>query len=362
MKKALAIMAAGALLFAAGCNRSVDGGSAGDGEEEVLYEGERITFLVPFAPGGVADVTARLVAESLPQFIPGEPTIVVQNLTGGGGSVAMQQLVADPADGMTMVMGNAAIILRHLLGEEGHDYPLEDIPAVGVIPSGIVTVTTAQSGDLEDLASSTEPILAGGVAAGGQAPTTEILAGRILGIPIRQVFGYEGYGPIALAIQRGEVAMASPGDTAYLESYADLAESGVINPQFQSGLIDADGDVARSPLIPDVPTVAEALEELGGEPPDEATADAFAAMVSLATLGTTLLTAPDTPPEYLDVLRAAFNEMGSSEEWQQGTAETLGAALPVLNANEAEPAYETIFGLPEGVIETIRGAAAEGGA
>jgi len=357
--KILALVAAGVLLLGVGCGRA--GGESSGGPQAAPYEGKRITVLVPFAPGGAADVVTRLIAESWPEHIAGRPTIVVENLTGGGGAVAMQRLMSRPADGMTLVAGNAGMILRHMLGEPGHDYPLPSMQVVGVIPAGLVTVTTPAYPDVDSLVDAREPVSSGGVAAGGQAPTTEVLAARMLGIPLRQVFGYEGYGPIALAVQRGEVVMASPGDSAYLSTYKDLVESRALNVQFQTGLVDADGKVVRSPVIPDVPTVTEIMQQRGVEPPDQATANAFDAMTSLATLATALIARPDAPKEQLDALRASFEELAESPQWKERTTQAFGSPLPMMSAEAARPAYEKIFNLSNGVVETIRAAAAEGG-
>ena len=52
---------------------------------EQFYKGRAVTMLVGTAPGGINDISARLVAKHLGRFIPGSPTIVVQNSPGAGG-------------------------------------------------------------------------------------------------------------------------------------------------------------------------------------------------------------------------------------------------------------------------------------
>ncbi|MDB5649570.1 MAG: extra-cytoplasmic solute receptor, partial [Hyphomicrobiales bacterium] len=58
---------------------------AADAAVEAFYKGRTIQMLVGFAPGGINDIAARLVARQLPRFLPGSPQIVVQNQPGAGG-------------------------------------------------------------------------------------------------------------------------------------------------------------------------------------------------------------------------------------------------------------------------------------
>ena len=59
---------------------------------EQFYKGRTVTLIVGFAPGGINDISARVVGKHLGRFIPGNPTIVVQNLPGAGGLGAANRL------------------------------------------------------------------------------------------------------------------------------------------------------------------------------------------------------------------------------------------------------------------------------
>jgi tripartite-type tricarboxylate transporter receptor subunit TctC len=59
---------------------------------ESFYRGRTVTMLVGTSPGGINDISARLVARHLSRFLPGNPTIVVQNNPGGGGLVTANRL------------------------------------------------------------------------------------------------------------------------------------------------------------------------------------------------------------------------------------------------------------------------------
>src|ERR1700730_17022632 len=67
-------------------------GSATAQTVEQFYKGRTITLYVASAPGGINDLTARLIAKHMPNFLPGKPTIVVQNLSGANGLALANRL------------------------------------------------------------------------------------------------------------------------------------------------------------------------------------------------------------------------------------------------------------------------------
>jgi tripartite-type tricarboxylate transporter receptor subunit TctC len=87
-----------------------------------FYRGKTIRIILPFSTGGNNDTTARLIARSMSDYIEGNPTILVQNMPGAGGTVATNFAcnVAKP-DGLTLLSAHASIVLSQLLGMEGND-------------------------------------------------------------------------------------------------------------------------------------------------------------------------------------------------------------------------------------------------
>ena len=59
---------------------------------ETFFKGRTISLLVGFAPGGINDISARLVSRHLPRFLPGAPSIVVQNQPSAGGLAVSNNL------------------------------------------------------------------------------------------------------------------------------------------------------------------------------------------------------------------------------------------------------------------------------
>jgi tripartite-type tricarboxylate transporter receptor subunit TctC len=190
-----------------------------------FYKGRTVTLIVGYGPGGGYDLFARLMARHLGRHIPGNPTIVVQNMPGAGSLRATNYLyTVAPRDGATIgsfardmpllaiLRANAAAVFdpRRFtwLGSSSdfsHDAYLlmvrKDAPAKSI-------------GDAIRLGG--PPIVLGGTAEGTTGSDVPLVLRDTLGINIKLVSGYPDNGAIFLAVDRGEVN----GRTADLSSLA----------------------------------------------------------------------------------------------------------------------------------------------
>ena len=69
-----------------------------------FYQDKRITIVVGYSPGGGIDTAGRLMAKHLGRFIPGNPSIIVQNMEGGGGVIAANYIARAKPDGLTLAV------------------------------------------------------------------------------------------------------------------------------------------------------------------------------------------------------------------------------------------------------------------
>ena len=91
-----------------------------------FYQGKTVRILVGFSPGGTYDLWARLMAQHMSKYVPGNPSFVVQNMTGGGSMVAANYIynVAKP-DGLTFGLVTPGLYIEQLMGrkEVQFDWP-----------------------------------------------------------------------------------------------------------------------------------------------------------------------------------------------------------------------------------------------
>jgi hypothetical protein len=164
-------------------------------------------------------------------------------MPGAGGATAMRDLIERKApDGLTLILPGSGVALRWFLKEQGHTYPMDRMRAIGALPSGPVNVVRTDAGDsIEKLIARDKPLRSGHNAPGALGPVDSALLMRMLGVPMDFIYGFEGYGEVAIAIERGEVENSSPGIPGYIQTWMPMVESKLIYPLFQIGQLNEKG-------------------------------------------------------------------------------------------------------------------------
>lgn len=177
--------------------------------QEPFYKGKTIRLLVGLAPGGGYDLYARVIARHMGKHIPGNPTVVVENMTGAGSVIAANHMYnsAKP-DGLTIGHILGGLFLQQLLGNpaiefDGRKFEYIGVPAQDHFLIGLSKTMGITS--FENWMASKKPVKLGGVAPGGATDDLPKLLEATLGLPIKVVTGYKGTGPVRLAFESGEV-------------------------------------------------------------------------------------------------------------------------------------------------------------
>lgn len=329
-------------------------------EEEISFEGEEIEFIVPMAAGGGTDTAARLFGHFLEQELPGQPTVRVDNMSGGGGALGFNHLftIADPD--LSLGASTAGVLQRWRLEEEGHDYNLEEMPVIGAQVGGRVAYMNAEvaeelgvesAEDLFDLPEG-ERITFGQTRVGGAHSL--MLAGirEEMDIPIFNIYGYDGMAEVDLAMTSGETAASIDSPENYLSNIEPMVEEGDVIPLFQIGLLE-DGEFVRDPRIPDVPTIAE-LYEIGGVEPSEVYGELIDTLQNLILFGTSFFLQPDTSPEVVEVYREAVADFIESEQFVEEGISRTGEEVKGFTGEEVEEGLEILFEMDEETIDAFK--------
>lgn len=212
-----------------------------------------IRLVVPFAPGGSTDVTARLVAEAIAPKL-GQPA-VIENRPGAGGNIGSEAVARSAPDGHTLVMGTSSTHATNVALYRNLPYqPLRDFAPVGqvaFIPNLLVVHPDVPARDLPALialAKAQPGVLNFGNAGSGtsQHLSAAMFASKA-GIEVTHV-SYRGGAPAVTDLLGGKIqAMAAP-----------LVE---VVAHVQAGRLNAIAvtTARRSSLLPDVPTIAETI-------------------------------------------------------------------------------------------------------
>ncbi len=209
-----------------------------------------LRIIVTFPPGGASDIVARVMAEQLARKL-GQP-VVVDNRPGAGGSVGGTLVVQAPADGYTLMLSNSTPVSIGPFALERQPYdPVEGfthIASVGAAPCVVMANPAAGLRTLTDVESQARK--AGRLDFGSGGPAS---IGHIYGELVKKELGlnlvhvpYRGGAPMTTDLIAGIVPIGIDVLTAYL-------------PFFKTGQLVplAVTSARRSPLVPDVPSVAE---------------------------------------------------------------------------------------------------------
>ena len=323
------------------------------------YSGETVEMMIPLAEGGGTDIWARFVGAELTETVPGSPGLAPVNDDGGEGILGTNHFMTSAkSDGTEVLVSTASTVVPYLLDMPAVRYDFNGLRPILANGTGAVVYARTGAGvrGIEDLVDRDKPLVFGGIAATSLDLTT-MLAFDLLSADVDATFGFEGRGPVNLALQRGEVDIDYQTTTSYGPAVEPLVEDGTAVPLFSLGQVDEAGEIVRDPNFPDLPTVVEAYQQLYGEQPDPAALETYRAILALTyTYQKALWVPEDTPDEALELLRSTAEDMGADPEFQKSAAEVLGGypidASPDL-AERIGEAYQVDDSVREDVLELL---------
>ncbi|HEY7554502.1 MAG TPA: hypothetical protein VIH18_06805 [Candidatus Binatia bacterium] len=298
--------------------------------QEAYFSGKTIRILAGFPSGGGVDTEARMLARFLSPHIPGNPTIVVQNMPGAGGTVASNwfEQFAKP-DGLTLHYTSTTTINQQAMGVKEAKHDLRHWGVIGSVRRG-TSVALIRKKSLERLTGSGEPLKVG-VRSGDESWNAIFLWGaEFLKWNVRWVQGYPGGGEILLAFERNETDIYP---TATLPTLRKLVGQG-FHPFVQQGMLTSAGSFQRRSEFSDVPVFEEVAKE---QRPSGISWQAYTILAGSDSGGRPLYAAPKTPAQILRVLRDGFAHMTEGAEFKAELKRVSGEDAEILLAQEADP-------------------------
>ena len=254
-----------------------------------------ITIYVAGTAGGGIDLYARMLGRHLGKYIPGNPTINVQDMPGAGG-IRAANFIADsaPKDGGAMGTFPGGPLAEPLIGARNPGYDMSQFQWIGAISRDVSLCISWKGTPFKSLddARKAEMIVAG-TGAGSETDSIPLILNDVLKTKFRVVTGYLGTKETFMAIESGE-AHGRCGLTfsSLKASKPDWLRDVKINIMLQMGL-------EKSPELPNVPLASDLLS-----PEDKQ-------VLELVTMGTAVgrpfAAPPGTPPARVQILRRAFD-------------------------------------------------------
>jgi tripartite-type tricarboxylate transporter receptor subunit TctC len=261
-----------------------------------FYKGKTITTLVWTGAGGGYDLLARTVARYLPKYIEGAPSVIVQNMPGGGGKTLSNYLYnIAPKDGTTIGAVDQTLGLDQILSDNSYynTAKFEWIGRVSTTTTLIMIYKTAPVHSLQDM--KTTETLFGAQGKSSQTYMVPTLMRTLLGFKTKVVMGYISTPEVFAAMERGEV-QGRTGDMNVLAA---------ARPQWATdGTIQFLGEfsLADKPSIPGLPLLLSMA-------PDAKTREILEMVGSYMAFGYPFAAPPGTPGDRLDTLRKALTDV-----------------------------------------------------
>ncbi len=176
---------------------------------EDFYKDKTLTIIVGYSPGGSFDLYARVLARYIGRYLPGNPTRIVENMTGAGGLIAANHLYNRvKPDGLTIGAWASPLVLQQIMGNEAAQFDGRKFGYLG-IPSPYDTVCTfnQQSGiaKMDDWIHAKRPLKISTIGPGTSTSDIPKILKVALNLPMDVIDGYKGGADARLAVESGEV-------------------------------------------------------------------------------------------------------------------------------------------------------------
>ncbi len=309
-----------------------------------FYKDRQIRLLVGSAAGSGYDIGARLVARYLGRYIPGGPSIVVQNQPGAA-SISMANALYNLAARDGSVIGAAinGMPTAPLLEPAGVRFDPAKFTWLGSVNREVQVTYVSRRAAVQSLADlRTEELVTGATAPGTSQVDFPVVARAVLGLKFKVISGYEGTAQVHKAMETREVD--GMGATAYasLRALAQKSlDSGDIRVIAQWGL-------RKHADLPEIPAIYDLAVK-------DADRQALALILTRLEYGRPFLAPPDVPPARAKALREAFDAVMRDKSFLAEAARLNLEVLPI-TGREAADLVRAVSATPADVVERVRAA------
>jgi tripartite-type tricarboxylate transporter receptor subunit TctC len=266
--------------------------------EEAFFRGRTIHVIIGFAAGGGFNTYGQVLAAHMAQYIPGRPTMIVENMPGAGTAKAGQYIYAvAPQDGTTIGLLHQGLVANQVLGLQAADFDVTKFNWIGRMGTRLSVGLVWHTAGVRSLAEARQKeVLLGGTAQATTSVMVPTAINRLYGTKFKVVEGYQSSGEMYLAMERGETqGLGIAGWLDLTGARADWVKDGKVFVLYSiAAERHADG--------PDVP----ALPELASNEDDRRI---LRLLASTEDMGRSFVAGPAVPRARVAALRAAFAQM-----------------------------------------------------
>ncbi len=274
------------------------------------FQGKTIRIVSGYPAGDVNDLWPRLIAQHMTRYIPGNPTFIIQNMTGASSMIAANFVynVAKP-DGLTIGAIFPALYFDQVVQRSEVKYDWSKFAWLGSpVTSNHLLYMRADSRfkTIHDVIKASPAPKCGATGTSSTAYYVPKLLDEVIGTNFEIVLGYQSGQDIDLAVERNEVICRAFTLTAFFarEPFTTWRKKKFVNVLVQTGR-------KRDKRIPDVPTIYELMDQYKSSPADRSLATL---VLAAGDFGRPYVMPPNTPPQQVKIIRDAFEKVLKDEE------------------------------------------------
>jgi tripartite-type tricarboxylate transporter receptor subunit TctC len=313
------------------------------------YAGKTITIVAGTKAGDVYDLYARMFAQHMPKYIPGNPNIIVQNMAGAGSMIAANFVynVSNP-DGLTIGAIFPALYFDQVVQRPEVKYDWSKFLWLGSpVTSNHLLYMRADSPykTIHDVVKASTAPKCGATGTSSTAYYVPKLLDEVIGTNFEIVLGYQSGQDIDLAVERNEVVCRSFTLTAFFarEPFTTWRKKKFVNVLVQTGR-------KRDKRIPDVPTIYELMDQYKSSPAGRSLATL---VLAAGDFGRPYVMPPNTPTEHVKTIREAFMKTLNDEAVKADAAKKK-LELDPSTADELEKLAKEVTGQSPDIIAKMK--------
>ena len=331
LKHCRAIASFAALMIAAVCAPA----QAAD-----FYAGKQITLIVGAPSGGGYDFLARLASRHLGKHIPGNPTVVVQNMPTANSLAATNHLAnVAPRDGTVIAMVQRGMLLAKIINPNGVQFDIGKLNWLGNLNSETAVVLSWATSPIKVTQDLFDKEMITGAQTGVDPEISPRLFNALIGTKFKIITGYPGTTAIGLAMESGEVQGIADWSWSSLKAQRpEWLRDKKVHVLMQAAL-------QKDRELPDVPSALDFVR-------DDVSRKALELYFTQKTVARPLVAPPDVPADRLEILRKAVLALAQDKDFLEDAARSK-LEIDILPAEAVQKVIGMITNAPPDAVQKL---------
>ena len=304
------------------------------------YAGKQVKVIIGLGAGGGYDLWARTLARHIGRHLPGNPSVIAQNMEGAGSFRAASYMANQaPRDGTVLALIARDASLGPITGSPGAQFDPTKFSWLGTTTTETnicIAHTTASVKTVQDLMQ--RELMVGDNGAGTGTGTYPKALNQLLGLKFRIIRGYGSSADVVLAMERGEVEGYCESLESVIGKRPDWISSKTVNVLFQGG-------VKPSPDLPGVPFINDLAKT-------EDDRQAIEFLYAGQGIGRPFFAPPGLAPDVHRIMRAAFDATMADPEFVAEVKQRKLTLAPE-NGEYMEQLIKRIYATPRPIVERV---------